>query len=69
MSKQSNNLITIDEVIERLRKTLKLKKLSRASIYTWMRTRNLPQPIGFGIPRRWRRSEIDTWANQQITGK
>lgn len=63
------DLITIDEVIKRLKKTFKLKKLSRATIYNWIKTRGLPQPIAFGIPRRWRQTEIDTWANQQITGK
>jgi predicted DNA-binding transcriptional regulator AlpA len=69
MKSKPSDLIAIDEVIKLLRTSFKLKKLSRASIYQWIKTRGLPQPLAFGIPRQWRRIEIEAWIQQQIDGK
>jgi predicted DNA-binding transcriptional regulator AlpA len=65
----SAELIVIDELRKLLKTKLGLKKLSRASIYNWVKTRDLPPPTAFGIPRKWRRTEIDEWVRQQIKGK
>jgi predicted DNA-binding transcriptional regulator AlpA len=65
----SPKLITIDELRKLLKTKLGLKKLSRASIYNWIKIRALPAPTEFGIPRKWRRTEIDEWVRQQIKGK
>lgn len=61
-------LIIIDEVRKLLQKKLGLKKLSRPSIYNWIKTRELPHPIAFGVPRKWRREEIEDWLQRQIKG-
>ena len=66
---EATTLITIDEVVKLLREKLKLKKLSRSSIYYWMKTKSLPPSVGFGVPRRWRKNEIDDWVRDQIEGK
>lgn len=69
MANQASDLITIDEVRKLLCASLGLKKLSRPSIYSWMKTRKLPPPIGFGIPRRWRKKQIEAWVEKQIKGQ
>lgn len=62
-------LIPIDKVRILLRKRLTLKKMSRTSIYFYIQKRNFPKPLDFGVPRLWRKHEVDEWINKQLKGE
>lgn len=68
MPKKPPALIPIDDVRKLVQKTLRLKKLSRPSIYFYIRTKKFPVALDFGVPRMWRRQEVVEWLNKQIEG-
>ena len=55
LERSAERLLTIHQVIE-------LTGLSRAAVYTEMRDRGLPRPVGVGAKSvRWRHSELVSW--------
>lgn len=68
MPKIKPALIPIDAVRLLVKKSLRLKKLSRPSIYFYIRKKKFPKPINFGVPRMWRRRQVVTWLDKLIKG-
>jgi predicted DNA-binding transcriptional regulator AlpA len=68
MQKIKNALIPIDDVCKLVKETLRLKKLSRSSIYTYIKHKNFPRAISLGTPRLWRRKEVEAWLTKLIEG-
>lgn len=62
-------LIPIDSVRKLVIRTLGLKKLSRPSIYNYIKTKKFPKSINLGNPRLWRRREVEAWLEELIAGK
>ena len=67
--KHATALLTIDQARLLVIKTLGLKKLSRPSIYSYINTKGFPKAISFGLPRKWRRDEVETWLKNIIAGE
>lgn len=57
--------LTIVEILPLFKKYFGTS-ITRATLYTYMKSKNFPPHTGIGTPRRWREDRVLAWIKEQI---